>query len=40
LTRIVQKQEPVPKDFPVAVQSVSAITEPAKTCPSDGGLLA
>lgn len=38
LTRICQKEESVPKDFPVAVNSVSAITERAKTS-STGGFL-
>jgi len=38
LTRIVQKQEPVPKDFPVSVPTVSASTERCKTV-SQAGIL-
>ena len=38
LTRIIQKKEPVPKDFPVSTATVSASTEPCKTV-STGGFL-
>ena len=39
ITRIVQKAEPVPKDFPVSVPTVSAITEKSKTFSTGGWLL-
>ena len=38
LTRLVQKKEPVPKDFPVSVATVSASTERCKSV-STGGFL-